>query len=166
MALEGGEGSASRPGRCLPREIPGTHCTGGWVGPRAGLDRCGKYRPPPGFDPRTVQPVTSRYTEWVTRTTGNCIVSGNEKYNNTRTPWMALGYTCRENVHNAYCKKWVGCQCDPWGLHGSSCRSCRSRKRIGFSKGLGSTSFNVDPMGEYVIIQGDQKVSVHLTIIL
>jgi hypothetical protein len=22
---------------------PGTHCTGGWVGPRAGLVRCGKY---------------------------------------------------------------------------------------------------------------------------
>ena len=29
-----------------PREGPGTHCTGGWVGPRAGLDGCGKSRPP------------------------------------------------------------------------------------------------------------------------
>jgi hypothetical protein len=29
-----------------PRERPGTHCTGGWVGLRAGLDRCGKSRPP------------------------------------------------------------------------------------------------------------------------
>ena len=28
-----------------PRETPGIDCTGGWVGPRAGLDRCGKYRP-------------------------------------------------------------------------------------------------------------------------
>ena len=28
-----------------PRERPGTHCTGGWVGFRAGLDRCGKSRP-------------------------------------------------------------------------------------------------------------------------
>jgi hypothetical protein len=28
-----------------PREIPGTHCTGGWVGPRAGLDVCEKSRP-------------------------------------------------------------------------------------------------------------------------
>jgi len=27
-----------------PRERPGTHCTGGWVGPRAGLDWCGKSR--------------------------------------------------------------------------------------------------------------------------
>jgi hypothetical protein len=39
-ALEGGEWSASRPGRTLPpgKEPTGTHCTGGWVGPRAGLD--------------------------------------------------------------------------------------------------------------------------------
>jgi hypothetical protein len=40
-----------------PRERPGTHCIGGWVGPRAGLDGSGKISPPPGFDPRTVQPV-------------------------------------------------------------------------------------------------------------
>jgi hypothetical protein len=45
-----------------PLERPGTHCIGGWVVLRAGLDRCGKSRPPPGFDPRTVQPVASRYT--------------------------------------------------------------------------------------------------------
>ena len=37
VALEGGEWSAAHPGRTLPREIPGTHFTGGWVGPRAGL---------------------------------------------------------------------------------------------------------------------------------
>jgi hypothetical protein len=28
-----------------PREKPGTHCIGGWVGPRADLDGCGKSRP-------------------------------------------------------------------------------------------------------------------------
>jgi hypothetical protein len=28
-----------------PRERPGTHCTGGWVSPRAGLDLCEKSRP-------------------------------------------------------------------------------------------------------------------------
>jgi hypothetical protein len=28
-----------------PRERPGNHCRGGWVGLRAGLDGCGKYRP-------------------------------------------------------------------------------------------------------------------------
>jgi len=45
-----------------PQERPGTHCTGGWVCPRAGLDGCGKSRPLPGFDPWTIQPVVSRYT--------------------------------------------------------------------------------------------------------
>jgi hypothetical protein len=40
-----GEWSASRPGRLYPRMRPGTHCIEGWVGPGAGLDRCGKFRP-------------------------------------------------------------------------------------------------------------------------
>jgi hypothetical protein len=44
-ALGGGVWSASRPGRFYPRKRAGTHCTGGWVGPGAGLDRCGKSRP-------------------------------------------------------------------------------------------------------------------------
>ena len=39
-ALDGSGWSASRHGRLYPRERPGTHCTGGWVGLRAGLDRC------------------------------------------------------------------------------------------------------------------------------
>jgi hypothetical protein len=38
-ALVGGEWSASRPGRFTPGErAPGTHCIGGWVDHRAGLD--------------------------------------------------------------------------------------------------------------------------------
>jgi hypothetical protein len=36
------------------------------VGPRAGLDGR-KIFPQPGFDPRTVQPVVSLYTDWATR---------------------------------------------------------------------------------------------------
>ena len=43
---------------------PGTQCPGGWVGPLAGLDGCEKSRPLPGFDPRTVQPVASRFTDY------------------------------------------------------------------------------------------------------
>jgi hypothetical protein len=39
-ALDGGEWSASRPCRFIPRErAPRTHWIGGWVGPRACLDR-------------------------------------------------------------------------------------------------------------------------------
>jgi hypothetical protein len=46
------------------RETPGTLCIGDWVVPGDGLDGCGKTPPPPlGFDPWTVQPVTSRYTD-------------------------------------------------------------------------------------------------------
>jgi hypothetical protein len=38
-ALDGSECSASRPGRAFTsgERTPGTHCTRGWVGPRAGL---------------------------------------------------------------------------------------------------------------------------------
>ena len=36
------------------------------MGPRACLDRCGKSRPPPVFDPQTVQLVASRYTDYAT----------------------------------------------------------------------------------------------------
>ena len=44
-ALEGVRGQRHAPAALYPRERPGTHCTGGWVDPRAGLDRCGKSRP-------------------------------------------------------------------------------------------------------------------------
>jgi len=33
------------PAAPYPRERPGTHCTGGWVGLRAGLEGFGKSRP-------------------------------------------------------------------------------------------------------------------------
>ena len=38
-------GQRHAPAALYPRERPGIHCTEGWVGPRAGLDRCGKSRP-------------------------------------------------------------------------------------------------------------------------
>jgi len=50
---------------------PGTHFTGGWMGPRAGMDGCGKSRRPPGFDSRTVEPVASRYTDCAIAQTTN-----------------------------------------------------------------------------------------------
>ena len=34
-------------------------------GPQARSGRVRKISPPPGFDPRIVQPVASRYTDWV-----------------------------------------------------------------------------------------------------
>jgi hypothetical protein len=57
-------GQLHAPAALPPRKRPGTHCIGGWVGPRVGLDGCWKSRPLPGFDPRTVQLVASRYTDY------------------------------------------------------------------------------------------------------
>jgi hypothetical protein len=50
-----------------PRERPGTHCTGGWVGLGAGLDRCGKPRPHRDSIPGPSSPVASRYTDYVNK---------------------------------------------------------------------------------------------------
>jgi len=61
----GGRVVNATPRPLCPLERPVTHCIGGWVGLRAGQDGCGKSRPPLGFDPRTVQPVASRYTVYV-----------------------------------------------------------------------------------------------------
>ena len=39
VALQGVSGQQHAPAALYPQERPGTHCTGGWVGPRASLDR-------------------------------------------------------------------------------------------------------------------------------
>jgi len=49
-------GQQHAPAALYPVERPGTHCTGGWVGPRAGLDER-IISSSPGFDPGTFQPV-------------------------------------------------------------------------------------------------------------
>ena len=63
-------------GRFSPGQEPDTHFTGGWVGPRAGLDGCGKSRPPtppPEFYLRIVQLVASfagiLFNAWVLKIT-------------------------------------------------------------------------------------------------
>jgi hypothetical protein len=67
-ALEGNEGSASRCGCSLPRERPGTHCTGGWVG-QGWSGQVWKISPTLRFNPRIVRPVASRYTDYATQPT-------------------------------------------------------------------------------------------------
>ena len=42
----GVSGQRHAPGALYPRERPGTHCTGGWVGPRAGLGKKAKAKQP------------------------------------------------------------------------------------------------------------------------
>jgi len=58
------EGSALRPGRNLP---PGKtrYPFYRWLrGPQGRSGQVRKISPPPGFAPRTVQPVGSYYTDW------------------------------------------------------------------------------------------------------
>jgi hypothetical protein len=68
-ALDGGEWSASRPGRFTPRQRdPGTHWMGEWVGPRAVLDAMVKKKIPSHSresNPGTpiVHPVAKSYTD-------------------------------------------------------------------------------------------------------
>ena len=71
-ALEGGEGSVSRPGRSLPPGKTRYPLYRRLGGPQGLSGQVRKISPPPGFDPRTVQPVASRYTDYATRPT-NCV---------------------------------------------------------------------------------------------
>jgi hypothetical protein len=71
-ALDGVSSQCYAPAALCPGErTPGTHCTGGWVGPRAGLDTedrgkilclCRESNP----DRPVVQPVARHYTDWAT----------------------------------------------------------------------------------------------------
>jgi hypothetical protein len=56
-------GQRHAPAALFPVKRDGTHFTGGWVGIRIGVDGFGKSRPPPGFDPNTLQPVAGSYTD-------------------------------------------------------------------------------------------------------
>jgi len=98
-ALEGGEGSASRPGRSLPlgkTQYPLYRRLGGPQG-RSGQVR--KILTLPGFNPRTVQPIASRYTDWATRPTCKCMSVHKRKLTKSclprtqksQTKWDVLG---------------------------------------------------------------------------
>ena len=65
-----------------PWEYPCTHCRGGWVNPREGLDGCERSFLP-RFDPRTVKPVASRYTD--------CAIPGNFMLNKTLKTLQSSG---------------------------------------------------------------------------
>ena len=60
-ALEGGEWSAARPGRFIPGKNPVPIVQeAGWT---PGPVWTAEILVPQGYDPRTVQPVVSRYTD-------------------------------------------------------------------------------------------------------
>ena len=63
LPLEGVYGQCHVPTTSPLRKRPDTHCRG-WVGPKES-GQVQKISPSPGFDPRTVQPVASRYAGYV-----------------------------------------------------------------------------------------------------
>jgi hypothetical protein len=65
-ALDGGEWSASRPGRFTPGEIgPGNDGIGVWVGPRAGLDAVEDNKSHPCQESNTDRPASSPSLYWL-----------------------------------------------------------------------------------------------------
>ena len=64
-----GEGSASRPCRSLTPRKTRYQLYRRLGGPHSRSGQVRKISPPPGFDPRTIQPVASRYTDYATRPT-------------------------------------------------------------------------------------------------
>ena len=85
--LEESEGVASRPGRSL---LPGKTrypLYRGLGGPQGRSGRAENLAPP-GFDPRTVQPVVSRYTVWATRSTSS---QGNRQFIWRRCQQLRVG---------------------------------------------------------------------------
>jgi hypothetical protein len=68
-ALEGGEESALCPGCSLPLGKTWYPLYRRLGGPQGRSGQVRKISPPPRFDPRTVQPVASPYTDWANRPT-------------------------------------------------------------------------------------------------
>jgi hypothetical protein len=62
-ALEGGEGSASGPGRFLPPGKTWYSLSRRLGGPQGRSRQVRKISPPPEFNPRSVHPVASCYTD-------------------------------------------------------------------------------------------------------
>ena len=71
----GVDGKRHAPAAIPPGRRPGTHCIGGWVGPRAGLDGCGKFRPHRDSTPKPSSPERNLSTltwakYWTLKTPG------------------------------------------------------------------------------------------------
>ena len=82
------------PAALQPGKTSGTHFIGGWEDSRAVQEVCGKSRPPVGFDPRIVQPIASRYTDYAIPAPASFIILSNSSFN--KHP-MAVGGSRKTN---------------------------------------------------------------------
>jgi hypothetical protein len=92
----------SRPGRLYSWERPGIHCTGGWVGPRASLDRCGISRPHWDSIPGPSRPVVSRYTNYAILAPCSLQVVGLFNQSVGLNSGMGKGLSSRQNIQTHY----------------------------------------------------------------
>jgi hypothetical protein len=64
-----GVGGQHRASVTLPQgKKPGNHCTGGWVGPKADMDGCGKSR----LHTVVITFIDLRYLPFITKNTAKC----------------------------------------------------------------------------------------------
>ena len=63
-SLVGGGWSTPRPGRFTPGKNPVPIYVGGWLEPGPVWKGAENLAPSPRFDPWTVKPIASRYTDW------------------------------------------------------------------------------------------------------
>jgi len=86
-ALEEGDGLVSCPGHSLPLGKTRYPLYRRLGGPQGWSGQVWKISPPPGFDPRTAQPVASRYTDYATRPTSTA--DRDLKTNSKTTPLLS-----------------------------------------------------------------------------
>jgi hypothetical protein len=90
LALDGGDSSASQPGRFTSAEkASGTHWIGGWVGPKAGLDAveqrkiyCPCRESNPGRPARSPSLYRLSHPNYPTLTSETEMIGGGRKLNN------------------------------------------------------------------------------------
>jgi hypothetical protein len=110
-ALEGCEWSASRPGRNVPTGKTRYLLYRRLGGPQGRSGQVRKISPTPGFAPRTVQPVVSRYTDWATQPTQN---TEYVKVSTVTQSYVILGYdavSLRNRMRSTRCLKRSGSDC-------------------------------------------------------
>ena len=99
-----------------PRERPGNRVYRRLRGPQGRSGQVWKISPPPGFDPRIVQSVASRYTDWAIaalRSAADCILIRltnrkkemdfeNSKKQVTETSFFFIGRDLRKSVERCF----------------------------------------------------------------
>ena len=114
-ALRWGWVVSTTPRPLYPRARAGTHCTGGWVGPRAGLDGCRKSRshrdsiPGPlvrsavAIPPELTRPLSSSFGN---HNNGTNIQSESSSY---KSGYWHVGFPQRQSVYPANCCENTSC---------------------------------------------------------